>query len=156
MLAPPPVLPVARPIDSLVNVAPASYAGADVMLRAALVTADGRNVVLHGPDPCAAELYVYDADDGSAAFGAMPGCAVYVDRAHRDAWWSQVNDRNSTTTDRRDVLVQVCGVLAHERLHNRGFGHSEHGIMAPVLTTKSPTCVRWARSYLRTKGPTHA
>lgn len=148
-VAAPPPAPAAAPADPIpppmLNVAPASYAGADVLLRAALVVVDADVGAF-----CPAELYVFDeADPVSAARGDTPGCGVYYRRGERNTWWWVWTDAYRSHAERVDAAAYVCATLEHERLHNQGFTHTATGLMArrPIQPVDYPAaCVTWARA----------
>lgn len=144
--APPPAPVAPDPIPPpMLNVAPASYAGADVLLRAALVVVDADVGAF-----CPAELYVYDeADPVSAARGDTPGCRVYYRRGERNTWWWVWTDPARSHAERVDAAAYVCATLEHERLHNQGFNHTATGLMAraPIQPVDYPAaCTTWARA----------
>lgn len=128
--------------------APATHAGADVLLRAALAAVDASQ-----PTVCEADLYVYTATEGEAARGQMFGCRISFDRGYRNNQWAIVTDPSTARAERVEAAADVCGAAAHERGHNRGLTHTATGLMAPVLLPSAypAACWRWAATVVPTR-----
>jgi hypothetical protein len=137
------------------NVAPATTAGADRLLRAAFTAADARWKAAGRPLPCPVDLYLYDADDHTdmRAPDRERSCLVFVDRHYRDHVWKVANNPREHRNARLDELEALCAAAVHDRGHNLGLLDLTDA-PANIMQSESSNrviparCQRWAARTL--------
>lgn len=139
------------------HVAPATHAGADVLLRAAFPVADAYWASLGRPLLCPVDLYLFDGRGVEARAPGRPSCIVWVERRYRNDAWELINNRHAPRLFRLDMLQAVCGTAAHERGRNLGLSGNYEiagGIMRPrsALRVIPEPCVTWANQVLPRHG----
>ncbi len=146
--------PSAAHASNFPHMAQATHVQADALFRSAVADADNWWVKATGHRPPSMHLYVYDKDDGAAAYAELCGATVRLSRQYRDDVWRYVNSGANSFDDRVFALTRLWVVAAHERGHNLCMRHQTEGcpsnLMCEDAGNASPwEATRWARRKLR-------